>query len=364
MLAASKPRVTFIDWMRGVAAVIMLQGHTFDAFLRPADRGGAWFTYSQFFGGEAAAIFLFLTGATYGMGMNRREHMPPGARVLQALKRARFLFLLAILFRLQGWIFAWGTSPWTDLLKVDILNVMGATAALLAFLALFSGIDRVRWAVMAGTAIAAVSPVVTALHLGAIPGPLRDYFVPSGAMFSIFPWGAFLAFGIGVGSFIPLVERGGWNRTMQWSALLGFGLVFGGRYFADLPFSVYAQSEFWLNSPALVACKLGIALLLGAFAYLWCEYLAAGNWSWVRQLGTTSLLVYWVHVDLEYGPWFAKYRQHLNVPEVLGTAVVMIACMLGLSVGWTAVRKRRQPQAEPISVVELPLRREDRRRRA
>src|ERR1019366_1827653 len=164
MLSASKPRVTFIDWMRGIAAVIMLQGHTFDAFLRPAERSGAWFTYSQFLGGEAAAIFLFLTGATYGMGMNRREHMPPGARVMQALKRARFLFILAIIFRLQGWIFAWGTSPWTDLLKVDILNVMGATAALLAFLALFSGIDRLRWAVMAGTAIAALPPGDSAVH--------------------------------------------------------------------------------------------------------------------------------------------------------------------------------------------------------
>src|SRR5665213_2968479 len=216
MLSAPKARVTFIDWMRGVAAVIMLQGHTFDAFMQPADRSGAWFTFSQFFGGEAAAIFLFLTGATYGMGMNRRQHMPPGTRVVQALKRARFLFILAVLFRLQGWIFAWGSSPWTDLLRVDILNVMGATAALLAFLALFSGIDRVRWAVIAGTVMAALSPVITALHFSAIPGPLRDYFVPSGAMFSIFPWGAFMAFGIGVGSLIPLVERGGWARSLTY----------------------------------------------------------------------------------------------------------------------------------------------------
>ena len=163
---------------------------------------------------------------------------------------------------------------------------------------------------------------------------------------------------------IPLVERGGWNRVMQWSALLGFGLLFGGRYFADLPFSVYAQSEFWLNSPALVACKLGIALLLGAFAYLWCEYLAAGGWSWVRQLGTTSLLVYWVHVDLEYGPFFAKYRQHLSVPAVLTSAAVMIVCMLGLSVAFTRVKGRLRHKGELVPMVEYPLRSEEQRRRA
>jgi len=364
MQPAAKPRITFIDWTRGVAALIMLQGHTFDAFTRPADRSGAWFTYSQFLGGEAAAIFLFLTGATYGMGMNRREHMPPGARVLQALKRARFLFILAILFRLQGWIFAAGTSPWTDLLRVDILNVMGATAALISLLALVSGMQRVRWAVMAGVAIAALSPVMSALKLTAIPGPLRDYLVPGADTFSIFPWGAFLAFGVGVGSMIPLVERGGWNRVMQWSALLGFGLLFGGRYFADLPFSVYTQSEFWLNSPALVACKLGVTLLLGSFAYLWCEYLGAGGWSWVRQLGTTSLLVYWVHVDLEYGPFFAMYRQNLSVPMVILSAVVLIACMLGLSVAFTRVKGRLRHKSELVPVVEIPLRSEEQRRRA
>jgi uncharacterized membrane protein len=41
MQPASKPRVTFIDWMRGVAALIMLQGHTFDAFLRTAAAHGS-----------------------------------------------------------------------------------------------------------------------------------------------------------------------------------------------------------------------------------------------------------------------------------------------------------------------------------
>jgi len=56
---------------------------------------------------------------------------------------------------------------------------------------------------------------------------------------------------------IPLVERGGWNRVMQWSALLGFGLIFGGRYFADLPFSVYAQSEFLAEQPCAGGVQAG-----------------------------------------------------------------------------------------------------------
>jgi hypothetical protein len=284
--------------------------------------------------------------------------------VLTALKRARFLFLLAILFRLQGWIFAWGRSPWRDLLRVDILNVMGATAALLSLLALLSGVARVRWAIIAGAVISVFSPVLSNLNTSAIPWYIRDYFVPSSEMFSIFPWGAFLAFGVAAGSMIPLVERGSWNRVMQWSALLGFGLVFAGRYFADLPFSVYSNSEFWLNSPALVACKLGIALLLGSFAYLWSEYLAAGNWSWVRQLGTTSLVVYWVHVDLEYGPWFAAYRQTLSVVQVLLAALAMIIAMIGVSMAVTRLRALTQPTAERISIVTLPVRTEPQRRRA
>jgi len=74
--------------------------------------------------------------------------------------------------------------------------VMGATAALITFLALFSGRDRVRWAVMTGTAMAVLSPVISALNTRAIPAPVRDYLVPSADMFSIFRGALFLAFGV------------------------------------------------------------------------------------------------------------------------------------------------------------------------
>jgi hypothetical protein len=332
----------------------MLQGHTFDSFLRPESRESAAFVFSQFFGGQAPAVFLFLTGITYAMGMNRLEYLPPWRRVTAALKRARYLFLLAILFRVQTWAFSWPHSPWTDLLRVDILNAMGATAALLSIVALTRGLERVRLATAAGVAIAALSPVISALDTHFIPAALRSYFVPSYDLFSIFPWGAFLAFGLAVGSMIPFIEHHDWNRVMQWSALAGFGLLLGGQYFSNLPFSIYPKSEFWLNSPALVACKLGITFLLAAVAFLWTGHLSAG-WSWVRQLGTTSLAVYWVHIELVYGRWFALYRARLSVWQCVTAAVLLTIAMVGVSLAMTRVPWknllrvfRRSPQPEPV----------------
>jgi fucose 4-O-acetylase-like acetyltransferase len=279
--------------------------------------------------------------------------------VTAALRRARYLFLLAIIFRLQNWIFDYPRSHATDLLKVDILNLMGVSAALLAILALANGMQRVRWSLIAGLAIAVISPVISLLPTSDVPAAVRNYFVPNYDSFSVFPWGAFLAFGIAVGSMIPLIHRTEWNRVMQWSALCGFAFLLGGQYFSNLPYSVYPASEFWLNSPGLVFCKLGVAMLLGSGAYLWTEFLTTG-WSFVRQLGTTSLVVYWAHVELAYGRWFADYRQKLSPEITVAVVVGMVLLMIGVSLAYKRIPWHLIPQMigfrndVPANVYTLP----------
>src|SRR5258707_12277801 len=120
MQSSPSNRVVFLDWLRGLAAIIMIQGHVFDAFTRPESRTSGLFIYSQFFGGEAAAIFLLLTGVTFALGMNSREDLPPWKRVTAALCRARYLFLLPVTFRLQNWIFVYPRCNPSDLLTVPI----------------------------------------------------------------------------------------------------------------------------------------------------------------------------------------------------------------------------------------------------
>ena len=49
-------RLAFIDWTRGMAATMMLQGHVFHSFARNDLREGGPYAISQFLGGLAPAV--------------------------------------------------------------------------------------------------------------------------------------------------------------------------------------------------------------------------------------------------------------------------------------------------------------------
>ena len=66
-------RLPYLDWLRGVAAIIMLQGHVFHSFLRNDLRPGGPYLMSQFAGGMPPAVFLFLLGVTFAFLMDSQE---------------------------------------------------------------------------------------------------------------------------------------------------------------------------------------------------------------------------------------------------------------------------------------------------
>src|SRR5271155_5173034 len=102
---ASK-RLAYLDWMRGLAAITMLQGHVFHSFLRDDLRGSGPYMASQFVGGMPPAVFLFLLGVTFAFGMDSQERKgaTTSRRYAVSLKRAGQIFGLAFAFRLQMWL--------------------------------------------------------------------------------------------------------------------------------------------------------------------------------------------------------------------------------------------------------------------
>jgi hypothetical protein len=80
-----------------------------------------------------------------------------------------------------------------------------------------------------------------------------------------------------------------------------------------------------------VLTKVGVLFLMVSLAFLWTRYGAGEGWSWIRQFGTTSLLVYWVHIELVYGHASFLFKDNLTLPQTVFAAVVVILLMLAIS---------------------------------
>ena len=210
-------RLLYLDFVRGSAALVMLQGHVFHSFLKNDLRTGGVYVFSQFVGGMPPAVFLFLTGVTLAFLMDGRERqgLPVGARIWAATRRSGYLLGIAALFRLQLWLFGWPFSPWQELFKVDILNCMGFGVALMSFMAVFRTSQRVRICAVLGLAIAAASPLVSQLNWSGVPPVVAHYIAPDLNHFGFFPWASYLVFGMSAGSLIRVLRDEDMDRTRR-----------------------------------------------------------------------------------------------------------------------------------------------------
>ena len=80
-----------------------------------------------------APLFLFLAGISFALVTNklRQKGLPPNQIARTTIRRGAEILGLGFLFRLQEYVIAWGWAPWSDLLRVDILNTIGLSMMLM-----------------------------------------------------------------------------------------------------------------------------------------------------------------------------------------------------------------------------------------
>ncbi len=338
-------RFPFLDWMRGLAIVVMIQCHVFNSFAAPALRDGGPYVMSQFVGGMAAPLFLFMAGMTLAFQMDSQDRRGrrPGARYRAALRRAGYVWGIAYLFRLSNCAASIPHVDWNEVWKVDILNCMGLAMAAFAAAALLDGPVRARWVAAAALAVAAAGPIVANLEWGATPALVQEYLAPGHGRghFAFFPNAVYVGFGLAAGTMVKRTATDRFERLMQWAVLVGAVTIFTAQYFSNVPYSIYSKSNFWTDSPTLVLIRTGICLLTLAGCYLWTEYCVAPGWSWMQVMGRNSLMVYWVHVMLVYGNIVRPLKQNLSIPAAAAATVAVTALMLGMSEAWLRRKARK-----------------------
>src|SRR6478752_469857 len=133
MTTSPAHRLAYIDWMRGLACVLMFQTHCYDSWLNAEARKTTFFMWSQLGGTLPAPLFLFLAGISFALVTDklRQKGSTPNTIALTTVRRGAEILGLGLLFRLQEYVIAWGWAPWSDLLRVDILNTIGISMMLM-----------------------------------------------------------------------------------------------------------------------------------------------------------------------------------------------------------------------------------------
>lgn len=347
-------RHQYLDWVRGLAVVLMIQTHVFNAWpAADAKVGGAW-QYFNLSGGAPAPLFLFLAGVSLAFLLRGAERagLSLAGGLAKALRRAAWLLGVAFLLRL--WFFLAGGARRPEmLLRVDVLNCMAVSLALAALVGFRAARKRWNLAPAAlGLGVSLASPVVAA-HWPAAWGQVVPFAYVYGdrpiSVFPLFPWAAFTLVGLSAGTlWTSTREPTTLARLMGGTAAVGAALAVVGWLAWRPQQAIYGSLEAWRTGPAYFLLRIG--LLFVACAAVWAAHLRArpGAWSWVRQLGTTSLFVYWVHLELVYGKLARPLMARLDLVASFVGFALLTAAMVLASLGRTrfsrwrdAVRARR-----------------------
>ena len=355
-------RLAYIDWMRGLACVAMFQTHCYDSWLNGEAHKTPFFAWSQLGGTLPAPLFIFLAGISVALvteklreqGDSRDEIAKP------VILRGAEVFGLAILFRAQEFVLGYPHSPWTDLLRVDILNILGIAMMLMGAVCWLLGKGAAAparnrslvGAVVAAAVVALLTPGLwTSWRPKFLPWPLESYINgvhafdrPQPWLFPLFPWLAFALAGlaVGFGMFTPFAKKlGAWTFALLTAA--GIVLCAASILFDRAPVRWLGAYDYWHTSPNFFLMRCGILLVILALAYSWCRWgLPRYVFSPLIQLGQTSLLVYWVHIEFVYGRFSILPKGQCSISKATAGLLAIFAAMLALSLLRTRGKSRRR----------------------
>ena len=338
---ATPSRRSYIDWLRGIAVLSMIEWHVFDAWTAHSARDNAAWPVIKVVGGFAAPLFLFLAGVAVPMAISayeRRDAARPDA-AWKVQKRGWEVFALAHLFRFQSFLFN-PNAKWSGLLKPDILNILGLGLAATSFLMgrATTQARRWMWLLLPALVIVALTPLSRTWWWPTLLHPrLEAYIRPSNfGVFPLFPWIAYVPLGAYIGALLleardDAAERRALVRLSVTGAI-AVALGVGAGWAAPV-----IHASFWIDHASVFAIKSGCMMMaLGASWWL-VSLQPSALLEPLLLLGRTSLFVYWVHVEIAYG--VVSYPLHYALP--LGWSTIGFLGVLLLmykAAGWWAGR--------------------------
>jgi len=286
----------FVDLLRFVAALQMLQGHTIAALLSPDYRHGTWYAVWSTARGLTSVAFLFAAGLSFYLATERRSELQdpsgPRRRSLRALRLIGLGYLLHLpVAAVTTSDPAARTRAVHAFVAVDVLQCIGV--CVLALEAFRAWLPSPRARLFACLALAGAcfgsAPFAAGLDPSGPLRPLLGYLTSrGGSLFPLAPWAAHVAVGFACGALVRAPLRASIPVRLATLALA---------------LSAVAGLFVALDAPRMVSSHA--ARLAGVCALAWAlswlgEHMRAVP-SLIAILARQTLVLYVFHVLLVYG---------------------------------------------------------------
>jgi len=348
---AKGERFAFLDVVRGIAVIWMIQVHVTNVALNPLLRTGWFFDGLNISNGFVAPSFIFCAGAGLWIALQRKgaQYRLFGKDLLLYLQRLAYILVWAYVlhapfFSLDRLLIASPQEllPW---LQIDVLQtiVFSSLAALALFL-LVGDLKKTTW-------------LYGILALAIMSGTWATGIFPQGSPFPLLPWSGYLFAGAFVtGMFMQAKDKARVARWMFWTGLLGPFVIFTSKSIGPaMPW----DDTWWRSSLGMHLFRISATLMLLGALYTQEQKLRE-RWfgKLLQTIGNESLFMYIAHLLFVYGSMsdvitFVTGSPSLGFAGVAAVWIAVTAAFVAMMSIWHTIKQKRPELAQRLIVVQL-----------
>lgn len=371
-------RVGFVDLLRGLAVIVMIQTHVFNATLRPPIKETGFFAVINFIDGLVAPAFLFASGLAYAVTTRRKVHdyLAFGFPLFKQVGRLLLILLVGYIlhiprFNYHHLAYEAGAEAWERFWQVDILHCIAVSLLVLQVLLLLLRSEKRLYRVVSGMTVAVVilTPLLWSVNWwNFLPIPIASYLNGMHySLFPLFPWSAFLFAGALTGHYYnearAASEPGMENRMMKRAVGAALGMIVLSFPLHPLAESFYPIYDYWHLSPSFFLLRLGLVIMICGGLFLWEQRRGISASSVMALFGRESLIVYVTHLTILYGDFpgaslARRFGGAFGYGEAVSATLVLLGLMFVLALVWGRIKRgpaKVKYAAEGITVAVIVL---------
>jgi len=348
----NKTRLNFVDLMRGLAMIVMIEVHVVNSMMNPALRNEEWFSFVNFINGMVAPSFIFISGFAFMLASQKKlaEFRTFRYAFWKQLGRIILIWFLGYMlhipfFSMYKCVNIATSDNWLNFLGVDVLQCIAFGLLLIFILKIIVKSDRVFILIVLFLGLAAVIPaakIYTIDFQQHLPLFIAMYITPIYyTNFPVFPWFGFMAAGIlSAWHFMKSGEKA--SEPLFLKQILVSGMILTA---VSMPLMFYNYTKDVRPGIPFFTARLGVVFIILSGCYYYCRW-KDNVPSLILYSSRESLAVYFMHLQLLHRElWAGKslitvsgHTLGFGTTLVISAAVILL--MLPMARVWNYFKTR------------------------